>query len=199
MSGDFYSAIEERRSFYSITDEFVISDDRIEEVVQLVVANTPTAFNSQTGRLVVLLGNSNKDFWQVIFESIKEGLAEEHIEKNKRKFNAFASGYGTVLFFEDYEVVASMQNKFPLFHEQFTEWSHQASGILQYLVWTSLEYEGFGASLQHYTPTFSSAICKQWGIQKGWKLIAQLPFGKPTVAPKEKEIQSLDQRVVIVK
>lgn len=83
MSGDFYSAIEERRSIYGILDEFVISDERIEEVVQFAVANTPTAFNSQTGRIVVLLGNSNKDFWQVIFESIKEGLAEEHIEKKE--------------------------------------------------------------------------------------------------------------------
>ncbi|MGE7623765.1 nitroreductase family protein [Viridibacillus sp. NPDC096237] len=199
MTRDFYTAVEERRSIYGITDEFVITDERIEKIVQLAVANTPTAFNSQTGRVIVLLGNSNKDFWQVAFESLKSEINKEQIGKIEGKFKAFASGYGTVLFFEDYEVVTSMQEKFPTFHEQFTEWSHQASGILQYLIWTSLEYEGFGASLQHYIPAFSYDIRQQWGIQHGWKLIAQLPFGKPIVAPKEKEIKPLDQRIVIIK
>ncbi|MBK3495567.1 nitroreductase family protein [Viridibacillus sp. YIM B01967] len=199
MTRNFYTAVEERRSIYGITDEIVISNERIEEIIQLAVANTPTAFNSQTGRVVVLLGNSNAEFWQIAFESVKAGLAENRIAKTDVRFKAFADGYGTVLFFEDYEVVQTMQEKFPAYNEQFTEWSHQASGILQYLIWTSLEYEGFGANLQHYIPTFAADIRQKWGIQNGWKLIAQLPFGKPIVAPKEKEIQPLDQRIVIVK
>lgn len=199
LTKSFYSAVQSRRSVYNINSEKIISDERIQDIVSLIVKHTPTAFNSQSGRVVVLLGEQHKRFWKIAFETVIKGVAEEKILSTQNRFEGFASGYGTVLFFEDYSVVESFQEKFASLEDQFPLWSHQASGILQYLVWTALEQEGFGASLQHYYPNLSNEIKEGWGIQEKWKLIAQLPFGNPISSPKEKIIQPIENRVVIVK
>ncbi|MGX9132978.1 nitroreductase family protein [Rummeliibacillus sp. JY-2-4R] len=199
MTKNFYDAVEGRRSIYGLSDDFVISDDRLEEVLHTAVKSAPSAFNSQTGRLVVLLEENNKLFWELAFEEIRDGLSEERYERNKKRFEGFASGHGTVLFYEDEKVIESFQQKFADMADQFPIWSQQGTGMLQYLVWTTLENEGFGASLQHYNPEISSKQKQQWGIQEEWKLIAQMPFGAPTTSPKDKEIQPVEERVIIAK
>lgn len=198
MTKNFYEAVEGRRSIYGLSDEFVISDERLKEVLHIAVKNAPTAFNSQTGRLVVLLGENNKKFWELAFDDIKESLSEERFERNKQRFEGFASGHGTILFFEDQKIIKSLQEQFVDLAGQFPIWSQQGTGILQFIVWTALENEGFGASLQHYLPTFSEALKQEWGIQEGWQLIAELPFGAPTSLSKVKEFQPLEERVIIV-
>ena len=50
MSKDFNSAIKERRTFYAITKESPISDDRIQEIIYDAVKYAPTSFNSQSAR-----------------------------------------------------------------------------------------------------------------------------------------------------
>jgi len=51
---DFYKAIEDRRSIYGISKEEVVSDEKILEIINHAVTYTPTAFNSQSGRVLVL-------------------------------------------------------------------------------------------------------------------------------------------------
>ena len=80
--------------------------------------------------------------------------------------NAFKSGYGTVLYFEDSEVVEELQEKFALYKENFPIWSQQSSGMLQFAIWTALEIEGFGATLQHYNPLIDEEVRKEWEFQK---------------------------------
>lgn len=60
--------------------------------------------------------------------------------------NSFASGYGTVLFFEDQSVVKGLQNAFSSYKDNFPGWSLQTSAMHQLAVWTMLEDAGFGAS-----------------------------------------------------
>lgn len=57
----------------------------------------------------------------------------------------------------------------------------------QFVIWTALEIEGFGASLQHYDELIETDVKKEWSVPENWKLIAQMPFGKPTEKPGEKE------------
>ncbi len=59
MSKDFYSAVQDRRSIYGIIKETVVSDERITEIVRYAVKHAPSAFNSQSGRAVLLLGEHN--------------------------------------------------------------------------------------------------------------------------------------------
>lgn len=43
---DFYLAVEARRSIYSISNEKVINDEELIEVINYAVKHTPSAFNS---------------------------------------------------------------------------------------------------------------------------------------------------------
>ena len=65
-------------------------------------------------------------------------------------------------------------------------------GILQFVVWTALENEGLGATLQHYNPLITQQVLSTWGLPESWTLIAQLPFGKPTAPAGEKTFAPIE-------
>lgn len=69
----------------------------------------------------------------------------------------------------------------------------------QLVIWTALEEVGFGASLQHYNPIIDESVQEEWSLPSTWKLIAQMPFGKPTAEPGDKEFKPLEDRVKIFK
>ncbi|CAH0121252.1 MULTISPECIES: nitroreductase family protein [unclassified Paenibacillus] len=200
MSKDFYAALKNRRSIYGISKEQVVSDDKIQEVIREAVKYTPSAFNSQSARVVLLLDEHHDKFWDITKETLRKIVGnDEQFASTAEKMGAFRSGYGTVLFFEDDSVVEGLQSNFPLYKDNFPIWSHHSSGMLQFVIWTGLEAEGYGASLQHYNPVIDDQVKKEWNIPDSWKLIAQLPFGKPTVQPGEKEFQPLEQRIKVFK
>ncbi|UZQ50689.1 nitroreductase family protein [Clostridium kluyveri] len=199
MIKNFYEAVKHRRSIYGISKEKVISDDRIIEVVEEAVKNAPSAFNSQTARVVVLLGQNHDKLWDITEGELKKRVPAERFSKTAEKIQSFRSGYGSVLFFEDEDAVSELEKNFPRYKENFPIWSQQGSAILQYIIWTSLEVEGFGASIQHYNPLIDEEVKKTYNIPDNWKLIAQLPFGKPTIPAGEKEIKPLKDRLKIFK
>lgn len=196
---DFYTAVEGRRSIYGISKETVVSDERIIEVIEHAVKHAPSAFNSQSGRVVVLLGENHDKQWNITEAALKEVVPAENFQPTAEKMEAFRSGYGTVLFFEDQSVVESLEQQFPLYKDAFAPYSMQSSGMLQYIVWTALEVEGFGATLQHYQPLIDEAVQKMWDVPESWVLLAQMPFGKPTAAPGEKQFNSIDERMKVFK
>jgi predicted oxidoreductase (fatty acid repression mutant protein) len=199
MKKDFYSAVADRRTFYNISKEFVVSNERIKEIVEHSVKHTPTAFNSQSGRVVLLLENQHDKLWDITKDALRKIVPAEKFKATEDKINSFQNGHGTVLFFEDMSIVEGLQNKFPLYKDNFPAWSQQGSGMLQYIIWTSLEIEGFGVSLQHYNELIEAEVKKQWEVPSNWKLIAQMPFGKPTAQPDEKQYQPLEERIKVFK
>lgn len=199
MANDFYSAIEKRRSIYGISKESTVSVERIEEVIRHAVKHTPSAFNSQSARVVVLFGAQHDTLWDMTKETLRKNVPAENFAPTEQKMNGFRSGFGTVLFFEDQAVVESLQEQFALYKDNFPVWSQQSNGMLQYVIWTALAQEELGASLQHYNPLIDDEVKKEWGIPQSWKLIAQMPFGKITAPAGDKEFQSLDERVKVYK
>ncbi|AHM65758.1 nitroreductase family protein [Paenibacillus polymyxa] len=196
MTKDFFTALKDRRSYYGISKEQVISDQRIQEIVEEAVKYTPTSFNSQTSRAVVLLGEHHDKLWNITEDILREVVGnEEQFKSTAEKMNGFRSGYGTVLFFEDNNVVAGLQQQFEAYADNFPIWANQSNGMLQLVVWTALEQEGLGASLQHYNPLIDEKVKNEWNIPEHWKLIAEMPFGKPTFQPGDKEFQPIEERV----
>ena len=60
MTRDFKEALRHRRTYYHITDSSPISDEQIKEIIDFAVMNVPSAFNSQSTRIVLLLGKNHK-------------------------------------------------------------------------------------------------------------------------------------------
>ncbi|OLN22151.1 nitroreductase [Domibacillus antri] len=196
---DFYTAVENRRSHYVISKDFVASDEKIQEIVEFAVKHIPTAFNSQTGRVVILLGEQHDKLWDLTTETLRAVVPADSFASTQEKMDLFKAGYGTVLFFEDQSIVRGLQEQFALYADNFPVWSEQASGILQFTVWTALEAEGFGATLQHYNPLIDEKVASEWNVPGDWKLIAQMPFGKPVAPAGDKEFSPLENRVKVYK
>lgn len=199
MAKDFYQAVEDRYSAYLISDQKVVPEDRIEEVIKFAVKYTPYAFNSQSGRVLVLFGEQHDKLWEITKAELKKIVPEKDFPNTEARINGFKAGYGTVLFFEDQKVVQGLQEQMELYKDNFPVWSEQASGMLQYVVWTALESEDLGLSLQHYNPLVDQEVQKEWGIPEHWLLRAQMPFGKPEGEPAKKEYQPVDERVKFIK
>lgn len=197
MYKDFLSAVQNRRSYYNISKQSPIPDDQIVEIVQFAVKHCPSAYNSQSGRAAVLLGGEHGALWGIVLEALRERVPAEKFGRTAAKIAGFAAGYGTVLFFEDQAVVARMQAEYPAYRDNFPPWSLQSSGMLQFAVWTALEAQGLGASLQHYNPLIDDAVRRRWNIPGSWILIGQMPFGAPTEEPDEKEFLPIEDRVKV--
>jgi predicted oxidoreductase (fatty acid repression mutant protein) len=195
MANTFLDAVKVRRTYYGLSKEEVVKVERVQEIVNEAVKHTPSSFNSQSARVVVLFGKESDKVWNITKEELRKIVPAENFAATEERINGFAAGYGTVLFFEDQSVVENLQEQFALYAENFPIWSNQSSGMLQYVVWTALELEGLGASLQHYNPLIDEEVRTTWNLPKEWKLIAQMPFGKPTAEPGDKEFQPLEERV----
>jgi uncharacterized protein len=196
---DFLTAVRERRSIYGIRKESPISDERIEEIIREAIKHTPSAFNSQSTRVVLLLGEQHDKLWDLTTEVLKSVVPESQFESTQQRMNGFRSGDGTVLFFEDQSVIEELQRKFPLYQDNFPVWSQHTNAMHQFVIWTALEAEGLGASLQHYNALIDERVKAEWNIPESWQLVAQMPFGKPTTPANDKEFKPVEDRFKVFK
>lgn len=196
MSMNFYNAIEHRRSQYALSREKVVDEARVKEIVEFAVKHVPSAFNSQGARVVVLFDGQSDRLWDITKETLRPLVPAAAFGATEEKLKGFAAGYGTVLFFEDQTVVEGLQREFALYKDNFPVWSLQSNGMLEFAVWTALEAEGLGASLQHYNPLIDDAVRREWNLPDSWKLLAEMPFGKPVADPGPKDFRPLEERVL---
>lgn len=197
MSRNFLEAIKNRRSIYSIGKQEVVSKDRIKEVVDEVILHTPSAFNSQNTRVVILFDKEHEKLWEITKEELRKIVKEEAFAETSDKIDSFKAGYGTVLYFEELDTVKGLQEKFALYKDNFPIWSIQSSGMNQFAIWTALEDEGLGASLQHYNELIEKEVKKTWELEDSWKLVAQMPFGNVVEKAGEKEYMPLEERIKV--
>lgn len=200
MAQSFKEALLHRRTYYAISGNSTISDDELEEIINFAITNVPSAFNSQSTRIVLLLGKNHEKLWNMTKDILREIVPLDSFKNTEAKIDgAFLAGYGTVLFFEDQEVVEELQRSFPAYADNFPVWSQQTSAMHQLTVWTMLEDKGLGVNLQHYNPLIDNAVAKEWNIPANWKLIAEMPFGSPIQEPGDKNFEPIDKRVKIFK
>lgn len=173
----FLGHIKQRRTIYAVGKNVALTPEQIESVIKEAVNHSPSAFNSQTSRIVTLFGESHLQFWNIVRETLRKIVPEAAFEGTNTKINSFAAGYGTVLFYEDQDVVKSLQEQFALYADNFPVWSEHSSAIAQFAVWTALSEQNIGASLQHYNPIVDAEIAEIFDIPANWKLRAQLVFG----------------------
>ncbi|UNT41867.1 nitroreductase family protein [Acinetobacter sp. LUNF3] len=173
----FLDHIKQRRTIYAVGKNVALTPEQIESVIKEAVNHSPSAFNSQTSRIVTLFGESHLQLWNIVRETLRKIVPEAAFEGTNTKINSFAADYGTVLFYEDQDVVKSLQEQFALYADNFPVWSEHSSAIAQFAVWTALSEQNIGASLQHYNPIVDAEIAEIFDIPANWKLRAQLVFG----------------------
>ncbi len=187
-----------RRSYYSLNKEISVREDDIEKAVCFVATHTPSAFNSQSSRLVLLFGEPHERFWDMVCEKISDILPHDAFKKSRKKIEtAFLSGYGTVLFFEDMQVVEELKKRYPLYSDAIPIYSQHTSAMHQYAMWLLLSDMNLGASLQHYGELVEEDTKRVFSLPETWHLVAEMPFGNPLDKPDKKSILPIDERVKI--
>lgn len=173
----FIDQIEKRRTIYAIGNQVALSNTELEALIKKAIRLSPSAFNSQTSRAVILFDASHVKFWEIVRETLRKIVPEAAFEATNNKISSFAVGKGTVLFYEDQDVVKGLQEQFAAYADNFPVWSEHSSGIAQFAVWTALAEQGVGASLQHYNPIIDAETAETFAVPANWKLRAQLVFG----------------------
>lgn len=182
----FMHHVKNRRTIYAIGNNVNIDQAKLEEVIREAIKHSPSSFNSQSSRAVILFADSHRKFWEIVRETLRKIVPADAFAATDGKINSFTAGYGTVLFYEDQSVIQGLQEQFAAYAENFPIWSEHSTAIAQFAVWTALTEQGLGASLQHYNPIIDEEVAQVFDIPANWKLRAQLVFGSVEAPAGEK-------------
>ena len=183
----FTDTLKNRRSIYHLGRNVSLSNEELTTLIKEAIKESPTAFNAQSTRAVILFGDAHEKLWEITEEALRPLTPAEAFPNTQNKLAGFKNGYGTVLFFKDTDVVKGLQEQFELYADNFPDWSEQSNGIATANTWVALVDKGLGANLQHYNPVMDEAVAKEWNIPSNWKLRSQLVFGSPETPAGEKE------------
>ena len=183
----FVELVEKRRSIYALGTDSEYSKKDIENRIREVVKQVPTAFNSQTTRVVVLLDEANTKFWDHIYDVQKDVLEGGMQEWMSGVVTGAKNGIGTVLFFEDLDAVEKM----PAQGARQEAYKQNNNANAQYAVWLALAEMNLGASLQHfnvgYEKGFDKGTKEMFNLPDSYEMLAQMPFGSIEQETGEKE------------
>ncbi|BDP87745.1 hypothetical protein EfmAA818_13410 [Enterococcus faecium] len=184
----FTDTLKNRRSIYHHFCNVSLSNEELTTLIKEAIKESPTAFNAQSTRAVILFGDAHEKLWEITEEALRPLTLSPAFVYCRFLLAGFKNGYGTVLFFKDTDVVKGLQEQFELYADNFPDWSEQSNGIATANTWVALVDKGLGANLQHYNPVIDEAVAKEWNIPSNWKLRSQLVFGSPETPAGEKEL-----------
>ena len=190
----FISLATKRRTIYHLGNNLPQTKEEINSIILEASKQAPTAFNSQSSRIITLFGEEHHKVWDMVLDALRPVLAADVFAGTEAKVNSFKAGMGTILYFEDNQVVEDLQAQFPLYASNFPKWSEQAHGIAAYAVWLALAEANIGASLQHYNELIEEAVKKAWGIPAKWSLKGQMPIGSIETPADPKGFIEADER-----
>ena len=189
---------ETRRSIYMLNDQLPVSKDEVVKLVEHAVLHTPSAFNSQSSRLVVLFGEDHQKLWQITEDLLRAMVNDdEKFKSTADKMAMFKAGAGTILYFEDQSVIKGLQEQFPLYAHNFPVWAEHTSAMHQYAIWNALAALNIGANLQHYNGVIDEKVAETWNIDSNWRLIAQMVFGGIAAPAGEKTFEPIEKRLKV--
>lgn len=197
MNSNLIESFKQRRSQYALGKNLSLDKESLTQQIKEAIRLSPSAFNSQSSRAVILFGEQSDKFWALTKQELAKIVPADDFAATAGKLDSFAAGVGTVLFYEDQAVVASLQEKFALYADNFPVWSEHGTGIAQFAVWLKLAESGVGASLQHYNPVVDDAARLEWNVPSSWKLRAQMPFGSNEGGFAEKSFMDDAQRFIV--
>lgn len=199
MQDGYISLAAQRRTIYALGKNLPVADADVVSLIKEAIRQAPSAFNSQSSRALILLGAEHHKFWELTREQLRKIVPAEHFQGTSQKIDSFAAAAGSVLFFEDQDVVKGLQEKFAAYADNFPVWSEHSTGIAQYAVWLALAEKGIGANLQHYNPLVDEDVQRTWNIPASWKLRAQMNFGSIEAPAGEKAFMNDADRFIVAK
>ncbi|MGQ2283216.1 nitroreductase family protein [Apilactobacillus kunkeei] len=189
-----------RRTIYALGRNVEQSQDELANFIKATIKETPSPFNSQPTRAVILFNDNQDKLWDIILDNLKPHLkSEDALKATTDKINGFKNGYATILFFTDMDVVHGLEKNFPAYADNFYDWSEQSQGNAQFAVWTGLAENGLGANLQHYNPLIDEDVAKEFDIPSSWRLRSEMVFGSIEAPAQSKDYMDDEDRFKVFK
>lgn len=192
---NYLNILKRRRSIYALNHHIPLSEDEFIEFVEKVTVESPTAYNMQSSRLIILMNENHHKLWNIVTETLRKIVPNDKFSSTQAKMEMFSRAKGTILFFDDLNVLNQMKEDFPLYKDNVDTFASHSMGILQGNIWNALASVHIGASLQHYNPLIDDEVKKTWNIPENYQLTAQMVFGGIDEIPAVKDKIDAKQRV----
>lgn len=189
-------AMEARRSIRTLSRDANVGREEVVALIEQALTWVPSGYNMQAVRLLLLTGREHQRFWNESFETLMQGKDEAARAKTRKKFDGFAGGMGTVLFFDDMDTLARIQAENPKYASTMEEWMYHGQGMMQYGIWTGLVDLGLAVCIQHYNPIVDTLVAVNWNVPEHWTLRAQMPFGGPQESPGPRQGLTAKERYI---
>ncbi|MFD1549116.1 nitroreductase family protein [Levilactobacillus fuyuanensis] len=200
METKFIELAKKRRSIYALGKNVTFSQDDLVDLIESTIKQGPSSFNNQTTRAIILFDASHDKLWDIVADSLRQVVKDDAaFAKTQAKINGFKAAYGTILYFTETKTVEEFEENFPLYADNFQDWSEQSQGNAQYAVWTSLAENGVGANLQHYNPLIDDAVRDAFNVPASWRLRGQMDFGSIEAPADAKDYMDDSERFRVFK
>ncbi|WP_429970360.1 nitroreductase family protein [Fructilactobacillus sp. Tb1] len=201
MNTQLLDLMKHRRTIYDLGKNVTIPQADLYEYIKAIVKYTPTAFNSQPVRVVVLFNEQHDQLWDLTGEILQDQVDADAFIRTKAKMSTFKKSFGSILFFTDMDVVKAYADNPKIATYQYDQynWSEQAQGNAQFAVWTGLEENGLGVNIQHYNPLISAPVKAKYKLPSSWQLRAEMNFGSVEGTAKDKEFIEDEKRFKMFK
>lgn len=185
---EFRDAVSARRSEYML-DSQGVDVDAVVSVLRGIAGKVPSSFNAQSARMFVLAGEDHRRFWGIVEDVLRERSKDpERFRGTQAKLAGFSAAAGTILFYEVDTKTEELMEEHPSYRDLFPQWAEHGNAMMQFAFWTAIADMGLGANIQHYNPIVDARVAEEFGIPDGYRLIAQMVFGRVVTpaGPKDK-------------
>ena len=185
---EFRDAVSARRSEYML-DSQGVDVDAVVSVLRGIAGKVPSSFNAQSARMFVLAGEDHRRFWGIVEDVLRERSKDpERFRGTQAKLAGFSAAAGTILFYEVDTKTEELMEEHPSYRDLFPQWAEHGNAMMQFAFWTAIADMELGANIQHYNPIVDARVAEEFGIPDGYRLIAQMVFGRVVTpaGPKDK-------------
>lgn len=192
---NYLNILKKRRSVYALNHHISLSEEEFIEFIENVTVESPTSFNMQSSHIVILMNEQHHKLWNIVTETLRKIVPDDKFSTTQAKMDMFSHAKGTILFFDDRNVLKQMKEELPIYKDNVDTFAAHSMGILQGNIWNALASVHIGASLQHYNPLIDDEVKKTWNIPENYQLTAQMVFGGIDEIPTLKDKLDAKQRV----
>ena len=184
---EYQDAIAARHSAYMLDDRIEdagVSADDVLAMLRSIAPKVPSSYNSQSARLILLTGEDHRRFWGIVEEVLRAKVNDDkRFARTEVKLRSFAAAAGTVLFYEIDSVTDGLRETYPSYADVFPTWAEHGNAMIQFAVWTGFFDMGLAANIQHYNPIIDARVAEEFSVPEGYRLVAQMVFGRETQVP----------------
>ena len=175
---EFRDAVLARRSEYSL-DTRDVDTDAVIARIRGIAGSVPSAFNAQSARVLFLVGEDHLRFWAMVEDVLRERSRDlERFKGTQAKLAGFRAAAGTILFYEVDSRTRELMEAHPSYRDMFPQWAEHGNAMMQFAVWCAIADMGLGANIQHYNPLIDGRAAEMLSVPDGYRLVAQMVFGR---------------------